>query len=134
MNKNYYDLQQKICIVWRCIKKMACLIFWITQCLPRAEKTFLLPYADISGNIRVKSQFENVTSRQFSMKISILQGVNNVRFVKNAFFEMIHLQKSTLKNVHFIRFVWRAFSSGALRDSVTLPPEMMKSAIFKGFI
>ena len=63
----------------------------------RALSSGALPYADISGNIRVKSQFENVTSRQFSMKISILQGVNNVRFVKNAFFEMIHLKNQPWK-------------------------------------
>ena len=50
MNKNYYDLQQKICIVWRCIKKMACLIFWITHHGPRwpisAEKRRLAPFFD----------------------------------------------------------------------------------------
>ena len=42
----------------------------------RALSSGALSYPDISGNIRVKSQFENVTSRQFSMKISILQGLN----------------------------------------------------------
>ena len=52
----------------------------------RALSSGALPYADISGNIKVKSQFKNVTSRQFSMKLSIFSGLNNIRFVKNAFF------------------------------------------------
>ena len=41
----------------------------------RALSSGALSYPDISGNIRVKSQFENVTSRQFSMKIAIFSMV-----------------------------------------------------------
>ena len=41
---------QNFCIVWRCIKKMACLIFWITHHGPRwpisAEKRRLAPFFD----------------------------------------------------------------------------------------
>ena len=83
----------------------------------RALSSGALSYQDISGNIRVKSQFENVTSRQFSMKISILQGLNTVCFDifrAKCIFQSDTLAKSPLKNVHFIRFVWRALSSGAL--------------------
>ncbi len=40
-----------------------------------------MSYQDISGNIGVKSQFENVTSRQFLMKLNILQLLNNACFV-----------------------------------------------------
>ena len=51
----------------------------------RALSSGALPYADISGNIRVKSQFENVTSRQFSIEISIFSSLNNVDFVSTKF-------------------------------------------------
>ena len=36
-----------------------------------------LSYRDISGNIRVKYQFENVTSRQFPIEISIFSSLDN---------------------------------------------------------
>ena len=45
-----------------------------------------LSYRDISGNIRVKYQCENVTSRQFPSDFSILQGVKSLHFVHNLYF------------------------------------------------
>ena len=66
--------------------KLTFKIVYFIRFVWRALSSGALPYADISGNIRVKSQFENVTSRQFSMKINILQGLNIVYFVQNAFF------------------------------------------------
>ena len=51
----------------------------------RALSSGALSYPDISGNIRVKSQFENVTSRQFSMKIAIFQWFLLIKTIKTCF-------------------------------------------------
>ena len=66
-----------------------------------------LSYRDISGNIRVKYQFENATSRQFSIEISIFSSLNNGWIEKSS----MRVSQCTAKQFWFFQIFW-VFSRG----------------------
>ena len=66
-----------------------------------------LSYRDISGNIRVKYQFENATSRQFSIEISIFSSLNNGWIEKSS----MRVSQCTAKQFWFFQISW-VFSRG----------------------
>ena len=71
-------------------------IFW------GALSSGALSYRDISGNIRVKYQFENATSRQFSIETSIFSSLNNGWIEKSS----MRVSQCTAKQFWFFQIFW----------------------------